>query len=155
VLDVLRRSRLIDRLTRPFASVWRFLLLARWSKRTEPAERELSTRHGWVTFQWAAIVTALAAVALWQVVRFVAAFITLSDVANALLLGLATFTRIVVLIALATVIWVPIGVWVGTRPHVAERVQPIAQFLAAFPANLLSRSPSLRSSCGGSTPTFG
>jgi NitT/TauT family transport system permease protein len=70
-------------------------------------------------------------------VRFVAAFITLSDVANALLLGLATFTRIVVLIALATVIWVPIGVWVGTRPHVAERVQPIAQFLAAFPANLL------------------
>jgi len=137
VLDVLRRSRLIDRLTRPFASVWRFLLLARWSKRTEPAERELSTRHGWVTFQWAAIVTALAAVALWQVVRFVAAFITLSDVANALLLGLATFTRIVVLIALATVIWVPIGVWVGTRPHVAERVQPIAQFLAAFPANLL------------------
>ena len=32
VLDVLRRSRLIDRLTQPFASSWRRLLVARWSK---------------------------------------------------------------------------------------------------------------------------
>jgi NitT/TauT family transport system permease protein len=28
-------------------------------------------------------------------------------------------------------------VWVGTRPRVANLVQPVAQFLAAFPANLL------------------
>jgi NitT/TauT family transport system permease protein len=46
-------------------------------------------------------------------------------------------TRVVVLIALATVVWVPIGVWVGTRPRAAVVVQPVAQFLAAFPANLL------------------
>jgi len=52
-------------------------------------------------------------------------------------LGLATLSRIVVLIALATVIWVPIAFGSGTRPHVANLVQPIAQFLAAFPANLL------------------
>jgi NitT/TauT family transport system permease protein len=38
---------------------------------------------------------------------------------------------------IATVIWVPIGVAVGLRPNVAEKVQPLAQFLAAFPANLL------------------
>src|SRR5690606_650540 len=30
-----------------------------------------------------------------------------------------------------------VGVWIGLRPRVAERVQPLAQFLAAFPANLL------------------
>ncbi len=40
------------------------------------------------------------------------------------------------LIALATLIWVPIGVWIGLRPKLAERIQPLAQFLAAFPANL-------------------
>jgi NitT/TauT family transport system permease protein len=137
VLDVMRRSRLVDRLTRPFASLWRRLLLARRSKSAEPVKREPRSQHGWITFQWAAIVTALVAVALWQVARFVTQDIAVSDVATALLLGLATLSRIVVLIALATVIWVPIGVWVGTRPHVAERVQPVAQFLAAFPANLL------------------
>ena len=31
----------------------------------------------------------------------------------------------------------PIGVWIGLRPRVARAVQPVAQFLAAFPANLL------------------
>jgi NitT/TauT family transport system permease protein len=51
--------------------------------------------------------------------------------------GLITLLRVVVLIALATLIWVPIGVWIGLRPKLAERIQPLAQFLAAFPANLL------------------
>jgi NitT/TauT family transport system permease protein len=42
-----------------------------------------------------------------------------------------------VLIAIASVIWVPIGVWIGLRPKLSQRIQPIAQFLAAFPANVL------------------
>jgi len=137
VLHVLRRSRLVDTLTQPFASLWRHLLVARWSKGAEPVKREPQKQHGWITFQWAAIITALAAIALWQVARFIIQDITLSDVATVLLLGLATLSRIVVLIALASVVWVPIGVWVGTRPRVANLVQPVAQFLAAFPANLL------------------
>jgi NitT/TauT family transport system permease protein len=51
--------------------------------------------------------------------------------------GALTLLRVAVLITLASGIWVPIGVAVGLRPKVAERVQQIAQFLAAFPANLL------------------
>jgi len=137
VLDVLRRSRLVDRLTQPFASVWRRLLLTRWSGATEQAKPESQRRHGWIAFQLAAIVTALAAFALWQIARFIIADITLADVATTMLLGLATLSRVVVLIAVASVIWVPIGVWVGTRPYAANLVQPVAQFLAAFPANLL------------------
>src|SRR5205085_10765932 len=50
--------------------------------------------------------------------------------------GLVTVARVFVLVALATRIWVPVGVWVGLRPKLAERIQPLAQFLAAFPANL-------------------
>jgi NitT/TauT family transport system permease protein len=52
-------------------------------------------------------------------------------------LALLTMTRLLVLIALASVVWVPVGVWVGLRPRAAAIVQPVAQFLAAFPANLL------------------
>jgi NitT/TauT family transport system permease protein len=52
-------------------------------------------------------------------------------------LTLITLLRVVVLMAIASAIWVPISVWIGLRPAVAERVQPIAQFLAAFPVNLL------------------
>jgi NitT/TauT family transport system permease protein len=137
VLQALRRSRFIDRITRPLASLWRHLLVARWQRPAEPVKREPRQQHGWITFQWVAIVTALTAYALWQVAGFVIHDISLSDIATVLLLGLATLSRIVVLIALATLVWVPVGVWVGTRPKVANLVQPVAQFLAAFPANLL------------------
>jgi NitT/TauT family transport system permease protein len=137
VLDVMRRSRLIDRLTEPFASSWRRLLVAGWWKEAVPMKPEAQPQHGWITFQWAAIVVALTALALWQVVSFVVQDISTSDVVTVVLSGLATLSRIVVLIALASIIWVPIGVWVGTRRQVANFVQPVAQFLAAFPANLL------------------
>jgi NitT/TauT family transport system permease protein len=100
-------------------------------------KRAPQPRPGWITYAWSLIVVALAAIALWQTVRFVTTDITLADVATAMLLGLATLARVVVLIALASLIWVPVGVWVGTRPHAAVVVQPIAQFLAAFPANVL------------------
>jgi NitT/TauT family transport system permease protein len=136
VLDVLRRSPLVDRVTRPFGSLWRRSMVPHHNGiavAKPPAEKQ----HGWITFQWIAIVVALATLGLLQVVRFVTHDISLADVANAFMLGLATLIRIVVLIAIASAIWVPIGVWVGTRPRVAELVQPVAQFLAAFPANLL------------------
>src|SRR5208337_3510417 len=41
------------------------------------------------------------------------------------------------LIVIASAIWVPLGVMIGLRPNLAEKIQPLAQFLAAFPANLL------------------
>src|SRR5262249_12855803 len=122
VLDVMRRSRLIDRMTEPFASSWRRLLVAGWWKEVAPAKRERQPRHGWITFQWAVVVIALTALALWQVVSFVLQDISAADVLTVFTRGLATFSRIVVLIALASVIWVPIGVWVGTRRHVANFV---------------------------------
>jgi NitT/TauT family transport system permease protein len=50
--------------------------------------------------------------------------------------GLITLIRVLVLILIASLIWVPIGVLIGLRPRLAEAVQPVAQFLAAFPNNL-------------------
>ncbi|MFM9442839.1 ABC transporter permease [Streptomyces acidiscabies] len=54
-----------------------------------------------------------------------------------LLLGLATFVRVIVLVALATVVWVPIGVKIGFSPRLTRIAQPIVQVLASFPANFL------------------
>ncbi|TWA71216.1 NitT/TauT family transport system permease protein [Azospirillum brasilense] len=86
---------------------------------------------------WYAVV-AVAALALgWTLVRFIAGGAGWSDVGTVLLLGAATLLRVVVLIAIASLVWVPLGVLIGLRPRLAETVQPLAQFLAAFPANLL------------------
>jgi NitT/TauT family transport system permease protein len=60
-----------------------------------------------------------------------------SELGAVALRGAATMLRVIVLICLATLIWTPIGVWIGLRPRAAQLVQPIAQFAAAFPANLL------------------
>ena len=86
---------------------------------------------------WQLVVLVLVALALWRIVVFVRASLGWHDLVTALGSGLLTFTRVAVLIALASMVWVPIGVWIGLRPAVATRVQPLAQFLAAFPANVL------------------
>jgi NitT/TauT family transport system permease protein len=59
------------------------------------------------------------------------------EVAHVFVLGLYTMTRVLVLIALAALVWVPVGVWIGMNPRWAGRLQAVAQFLAAFPANLM------------------
>ena len=136
MFDVLRRSRLVDRCTEPFAALWRASLRPRHPERIAVAKPSVPL-PGWVNVLMGVIVAVLTAAALWKVVTFFIHDITFSDVGQALLLGLATLIRVIVLIALATVIWVPIGVWVGTRPRAPNLIQPVAQFLAAFPANLL------------------
>lgn len=73
----------------------------------------------------------------WSMIAFVSSGVEWGDVGTVLLLGGATLLRVIVLIAVATLVWVPLGVLIGLRPRLAEKVQPAAQFLAAFPANLL------------------
>lgn len=76
------------------------------------------------------------ALALWQIVSYASASLAWSDLFEAVRLGLLTLVRVVVLMTLATLVWVPVGVWLGLRPKWGRRAQPVAQFLAAFPANL-------------------
>ncbi len=71
------------------------------------------------------------------IAKFLSHSVTWHDVHQTLWLGLLTGIRVIVLIALCSLVWVPIGVWIGFRPNVAKTMQPIIQFLAAFPANLL------------------
>jgi NitT/TauT family transport system permease protein len=59
------------------------------------------------------------------------------DLRTAAGLGALTFLRVALLTALASLIWVPLGVMIGLRPKLTAAVQPMAQFLAAFPANLM------------------
>ncbi|HEY2183828.1 MAG TPA: ABC transporter permease subunit [Xanthobacteraceae bacterium] len=136
VLNVLRRSGIIALLLRPGAAIWGRSL--RWSA-VGAANVRSKSRNGRRTGDrvWTAAVVIVAAAALWQVARFVMQELSPPDVGAAFALGLATLLRIVVLIGIATLIWVPIGVWVGTHRAATRIVQPVAQFLAAFPANLL------------------
>ncbi|MES2152049.1 MAG: ABC transporter permease subunit [Pseudomonadota bacterium] len=86
---------------------------------------------------WDAVITAVAFYAIWTLVRFVHAEVGWSEVGHVFVLGCYTLTRVVILLLLAALVWVPLGVWIGLNPRFSERVQALAQFLAAFPANLM------------------
>jgi NitT/TauT family transport system permease protein len=86
---------------------------------------------------WFGFIGILVALALWRIVAFVAGTITLAEFGHVVLLGAYTLARVAAAIVICTLVWVPIGVWIGLRPRWAQLIQPIAQFLAAFPANLL------------------
>ncbi|MBX9846996.1 MAG: ABC transporter permease subunit [Xanthobacteraceae bacterium] len=138
VLTTLRRSQLVRWATTPFGTALRRSYLAFPAPRRVAfggPYRKLAAR--WLDRLWPAAVFGLALLALWSVADFVTAGVPWSEVGTAVLLGLVTMVRVSILIAIASVIWVPIGTWIGLRPNAARVAQPIAQFLAAFPANLL------------------
>jgi NitT/TauT family transport system permease protein len=138
VYDLIRRTRVIRLISASLAQSSASLFLA--SSRI-PAPRAKLKLPWWLDRAsdalWLTLVVAAVAAALWLVVDYVRATLGLGDIAEAFGLGLLTLLRVAVLVAIASLIWVPIGVWVGLRPWAAERVQPLAQFLAAFPANVL------------------
>ncbi|MES2228098.1 MAG: ABC transporter permease subunit [Pseudomonadota bacterium] len=86
---------------------------------------------------WDAVVAAAVLLAIWQLAGFIRAEVGLEEVLHVFVLGCYTMLRVLVLIALAALVWVPIGVWIGMNPRWAGRLQAAAQFLAAFPANLM------------------
>jgi len=136
-LDLLQRSRLLQTVTNPGSLLLRALARRRFAPLREGLATSRPSHSAIADGVWFVAVAAAAALAAWKILAFVAAGVGWDDVLEAVKLGLFTLIRVVVLIAVASLIWVPIGVEVGLRPRLAEKIQPLAQFLAAFPANLL------------------
>ena len=138
VLNLLRRSslphmvvkplrpvgRLLDRATRPFGLAEHPL--------TRPAARQ---RAGDVFFGGA--VTVVVLYGAWRALSYVEQTVGVGAFAHAFGLGAITFLRVIILVVFATLVWVPIGVWIGLNPRVTRLAQPIVQVLASFPANFL------------------
>jgi NitT/TauT family transport system permease protein len=102
-----------------------------------PAARAGHQRVGDITF--AVVFGALVAYGAYRGLHFIATSrgVGLGQIPHCFALGAATFGRVVVLLVLATLIWVPVGVWIGMNPRVSRLAQPIVQVLASFPANFL------------------
>lgn len=138
VLDTLRRStlphafaravrpagRALDTLTRPFG-------LAEHPLHTPV----LARRSGDVVF--GLVVGAAVLFGAWHALVFIQDGTGLGTFGEAFALGALTFARVAVILVVATLVWVPIGVWIGMNPRISRLAQPIVQLLASFPANFL------------------
>lgn len=88
-------------------------------------------------FLWYVLIALTSLVLLCFLLRFIFKTVNIQEGWEVVVLGSYTAVKIMIMIMICSVIWVPIGVWIGLRSRVAYVAQPIAQFLAAFPANLL------------------
>jgi NitT/TauT family transport system permease protein len=105
--------------------------------RSSPSVRQSPALSRVIDVLWVACVGLATVWAGWLIVDYVRQELSWSDFWQSVLYTLFTMVRVVLLMALATLVWVPAGIWIGLRPALAEKVQPLAQFLAAFPANVI------------------
>jgi NitT/TauT family transport system permease protein len=62
--------------------------------------------------------------------------VPLSELAHIAWLGVLTLARVSVMTLIATLLWTPIGVFIGSHLKVARFAQPLAQIAASFPVNM-------------------
>ncbi len=136
-LTMMRRSRLIQAATVAFHAA--VLWTSRAVKRTDAptAAAVAAPKRRSLDLLWVVVLVAAVVAGLWHIVWVLIKHTSLREAVQVGGLATLTMLRVFILIALASLVWVPIGVWVGMRPRAAQIVQPIAQFMAAFPANLL------------------
>ncbi len=135
MLALLRRTRLLNRGSRLFGDMLTTIGGLPLGPRPAAQRRHLVPRRLGDGI-WSGLLILTALVAAWQVTLYARANFSLAEIGHVVLLGTYTLTRVVLMIVLATLVWVPVGVWLGLRPVWARRAQPVAQFMAAFPANL-------------------
>ena len=138
VLDLLRRSSVPALVSRPLRPVGRGLdrVTRPFGLAEHPLQRPVvRARTGDVFFAGAVFVVVV--YGAWRALDYVHMTTGLGAFGPAFVDGAATFGRVVALLIVASVIWVPVGVWIGMNPRVSRLAQPVVQVLASFPANFL------------------
>ncbi|TLZ30043.1 MAG: ABC transporter permease subunit, partial [Gammaproteobacteria bacterium] len=135
-LTMMRRSRVLGLIARAFAALLRAGRKPGEAPQALPERRRSVWDAHWIDYAWYVLLGLLGLVAVVKTTGFVLGEVHPAEIGQVILFGFITLVRVAVLIALASLVWVPIGVAVGMRPRLAS-IAPVAQFLAAFPANLL------------------
>lgn len=86
---------------------------------------------------WYTVIIAILFILFFYFENFLQHNITLKELGEIFFLACITMVRIIALMIMATVIWVPIGIYIGMHPKLSQIVPPAAQLLAAIPAHLL------------------
>jgi NitT/TauT family transport system permease protein len=143
VIQIFRRTDILRRLIAfpigilQTVALWRLELPVANRSDTTPKKLVGNGQKQLIDILWFGLVALAALWSLWLIFDFVSEKLTAADFGEAVKLTFYTMLRVIVLLILATAVWVPVGIYIGLRPRLAEKVQPLAQFLAAFPANVL------------------
>jgi NitT/TauT family transport system permease protein len=138
VYDIIRSSRVpreLGRLWTPIGDGIERMLSAVTAVR---APREKTGRRSQLADNvYTGVLIVIVAVLVALGVHFILTTVGFKEIGMAAGLGLATLTRVLILIAISSVVWTPIGVLIGLNPRLARLLQPVALFCASFPANFI------------------
>ncbi len=138
--DLIKKTRMLVLLGKPLGKLCNWIIRIKFfSKPTysKSAKQKNPIIENIYTILWRMLVFSLIIGSIIFLYYYLQAYLSLQTLLHVFYLGFLTLLRVLVLVALATIIWVPIGVWIGLRPGMTAWIQPLAQFLAAFPANIL------------------
>lgn len=76
------------------------------------------------------------ATGLFSAIAILHGALTLPLLLKVVWLGALTLLRVLAMTVIATLIWTPVGVWIGFHPGAARIAQPLAQIGASFPVNM-------------------
>jgi len=138
LIDLIRRSRLITHVDTGWQMLKDMFVNAQWlRKRVRKTVKEIDfKRQKHMDLIWNVIVLMVLMTSAWFLSGYILSTVSVHEILHVFLLGAATGLRVIVLIILSSMLWIPVGVWIGQRPHLAQKIQPVIQFVAAFPANL-------------------
>lgn len=140
VLDLFQRARFFRQLGEKIQILLDGVVNISWllRKRSRHLDEVVHPKlHWWFAVFWNLGLGVAVVLTVLLLGRYIFSSVSADEALHVVYLGCVTALRVVVLIIISSIIWVPVGVWIGFRPRVAEVAQPIVQFLAAFPANLL------------------
>ncbi|MEI8054992.1 MAG: ABC transporter permease subunit [bacterium] len=138
IVNLFQQTKLLRSTSSWFSNIGSLLInlpILTVSAKTSPSATKKTSKF-FIGFYYFTI-TLVTAGALFFVGRFIFTTITFTEAKHIMWLGIFTSIRIISMIFLASLIWVPIGVWIGLRPKITAIIQPIIQFAVAFPINLL------------------
>lgn len=138
LIDLIRRSRLADRIDEGLASLRDRFINARWlCKRGIILVKESDEKRQMHKDRlWNLLILLAILVSGYLMLQYLLGVFKFQTILHVFLLGGITGARVIVLIILSSLVWIPVGVWIGLRPRIAQKIQPVIQFFAAFPANL-------------------
>ncbi len=137
-IDLLRNSQIMKRLNEPLNILKDQLIHAPiFQLKMKPSrKRHDSPQKKHFDNLWNVCILGLIITSSYILLHFILTELKLQEIIHVFLLGAATGIRVLASIILSSIIWIPVGVWIGLRPTLAQKIQPFIQFIAAFPANL-------------------
>ncbi len=139
VLNLFQRARFLQFIGRFLSLLGDHIVNFRYFRR-RIGRKKVTTVSSWYPILlgcWNFFLMAAILISIGLLLHFIFSSVSLHEALHVTYLGLLTAIRVTVLIIVSSIIWLPLGVIIGLNPRISQIVQPIAQFFAAFPANLL------------------